>query len=291
MRIFRGILIIFVGIMFIGSDVLSAKKRMPVTEISVKQKANVVIKLLTKSVIVKSIKNSSNNEAKATLKKARSLLGEANADLGAGNFAKADKTLNRSINLITMTARQVVTKEDRRSRMKKRYTARRDAVRAILQAYDRVAKEKGLTTGQEIRDEVVQNLNKGEELFRQNKLTEAIEVTNGTYLLATQITRKLRQGDVLVRRLSFKNKEEEYVYEIDRNDSHFLFLKMALKRKAPHPMYLKKIEKLRDLAQALREDAETKAGKNRHEEAISVLGDGTKHLIRAIRMAGIFIPG
>ena len=44
-------------------------------------------------------------------------------------------------------------------------------------------------------------------------------------------------------------------------------------------------------AVALREDAESAAGQKKYEEAIELLEESTKELIRAIRSAGVYIPG
>ena len=44
-------------------------------------------------------------------------------------------------------------------------------------------------------------------------------------------------------------------------------------------------------AVVLREDAESAAGKKKYEEAIELLEESTKELIRAIRSAGVYIPG
>jgi hypothetical protein len=41
----------------------------------------------------------------------------------------------------------------------------------------------------------------------------------------------------------------------------------------------------------LREDAESAAGEEQYEEAIELLEESTKELIRAIRSAGVYIPG
>jgi hypothetical protein len=44
-------------------------------------------------------------------------------------------------------------------------------------------------------------------------------------------------------------------------------------------------------AEELRGQAEAAAGKQRYEEAIELLEQSTKELIRAIRSAGVYIPG
>ena len=50
-------------------------------------------------------------------------------------------------------------------------------------------------------------------------------------------------------------------------------------------------EKFIGQAEDLRSQAETAAGKEQYEQAIDLLERSTKELIRAIRSAGIYIPG
>ena len=51
------------------------------------------------------------------------------------------------------------------------------------------------------------------------------------------------------------------------------------------------VGKYMDMASSLRKQAETQASKGDYEAAIQTLEDSTKEIVRAIRGAGIYIPG
>jgi len=101
----------------------------------------------------------------------------------------------------------------------------------------------------------------------------------------------LRGGDTLVRELHFETKEDEYLYELDRNDTHQMLVQVLFAEKMESSPMRGTAETFINKAVVLREDAESAAGKKKYEEAIELLEESTKELIRAIRSAGVYIPG
>ena len=101
----------------------------------------------------------------------------------------------------------------------------------------------------------------------------------------------LRGGDTLVRSLHFATKEEEYRYEIDRNDTHKMLVQILLNEKRGTPGIDAMVQKFLEQAAKLRAAAEERAAKKDFEEGVKMLEDSTKELVRAIRGAGIYIPG
>jgi hypothetical protein len=98
----------------------------------------------------------------------------------------------------------------------------------------------------------------------------------------------LRSGDTLVRSLNFASKEEEYHYEIDRNNTHQMLIRILVEeRKAADDA----IQRYVGQAQQLRTRAEEAAGRKDFSDAVKLLEDSTAELVRAIRNAGIYIPG
>jgi hypothetical protein len=98
----------------------------------------------------------------------------------------------------------------------------------------------------------------------------------------------MRAGDTLVRSLNFANKEEEYKYEIDRNDSLGMLYKVLIEQKgSASELVLDQVKR----GQELRIQAEKAAATRDHAAGVKLLEESTSNLIRAIRSAGIFIPG
>ncbi len=98
-----------------------------------------------------------------------------------------------------------------------------------------------------------------------------------------------RSGDTLVRSLSFKNKEEEYYYELDRNDTHRMLIKLLLEESGRSKAT--NLRQFLEQAQALRNQAETEAAAGKFGAAVKSLENSTTQLVRALRRAGIYIPG
>ena len=93
----------------------------------------------------------------------------------------------------------------------------------------------------------------------------------------------------MVRSLSFANKAEEYQYELDRNDTHQLLLKVLIEQQGKTlPQFA---EKFIAASTELRQSAESAAAKGDHAEGVRLLEESTNNLAKAIRSAGVFIPG
>ena len=102
---------------------------------------------------------------------------------------------------------------------------------------------------------------------------------------------KLREGKTLVRSLNFETKEDEYQYELGRNNTHNMLVNTVLKEKRNDPRLGKLMDIPLNQAEKLRSQAETEAASGDYETAIKTMEQSTKQIIKAIRMAGIFIPG
>ncbi len=90
--------------------------------------------------------------------------------------------------------------------------------------------------------------------------------------------------------IHFETQEDEYRYELGRNDTHKVLVNVVLKEKLSSQMaMLMKIPM--NKAETLRKQGEQQAANNNFEKAIKTLEQSTQQIIRAIRMAGIFIPG
>ena len=102
----------------------------------------------------------------------------------------------------------------------------------------------------------------------------------------------MRSGDTLVRSLNFANKEEEYKYELDRNDTHMILIKvMSTDKTSVAGGRNAMLGGFIDKAAQLREKAEKAAGSGDYAAAIPLLESSTLELVRAVRSLGIFIPG
>ena len=263
------------------------------SKLGVGQNIGFVEKLIHESAAAKQILKSDNPEARAFQEKAIMHLDEARAAEKQGNAEAVAKALNKAKLAIFMGMRLVGGKVVK-DKKQENYNKKRHSLESLLAAHKRIRKEN--ESGQDSRDAEVEThtqkrMQEAQTHYDNGELIKAGDVLNNAYLSLKLSLVKLRDGKTLVRSLHFETREDEYRYELRRNDTHNMLINTVLKKKREDP----RLGKLMDIplkeADKLRTEAEQQAGSENYEAAIKTLEESTKHIIRAIRMAGIFIPG
>ena len=251
-------------------------------------------KLLETSSAARQIDGSKAPEAVARREKAREVYKAAKAALEAGDLTKANALLTETRSTFFEAVRLAAPEEVSAKKLENDYKARLESVNALLGAYKRVANEKG-SNAKSVNETVGQidkSVAEAAKLAAAGKYKEGRAELDRAYLVAKAGVSSLRSGDTLVRSLNFANKEEEYQYELDRNDTHNMLIKVLVEEKrASNPMLDKQVENFVAKAKELRSTAEAAAGKKDHAQAVKLLEESTAELVRAIRNAGIYIPG
>lgn len=251
-------------------------------------------KLLESSSAARQIDASKAPEAQARRDKAREIYKAAKASLAAGDLDKANAQLSEVRAAFFEAVRLAAPEEVTAKKLEADYKARLDSVNALLGAYRRVASEKGSAskTVNETVGQIDKSVAEAAKLAQAGKYKEARGELDRAYLVAKAGISSLRSGDTLVRSLNFASKEEEYQYEIDRNDTHHMLIKVLVEEKrASNPMLDQQVQGFVGKAKELRQQAEAAAAKRDHAQAVKLLEDSTAELVKAIRNAGIYIPG
>jgi hypothetical protein len=243
--------------------------------------------LIEKSTAARQIEKSGDAAARVKHAKAREIHRQARAAFQAGQYARASELLpEASIQMfeaVRLSAPEEVTAPKARSD----YQARLDSVNALYSAYQRVAAEKPGTAGAaETGRDIEKTIREAQRLAGEGRLDEGRAALDRAYLIVKAALSSLRSGDTLVRSLHFASHEEEYRYEVDRNDTHQMLIKVLLAGRPHTPGQ----QTLVDSARRLRARADTAAAGADHAAAVKLLEDSTRELIRAIRSAGVFIP-
>ncbi len=261
----------------------------PPGKMSYEDRIQFVQTLLEKSSATKQIDSSGNPDAIAHRQKAMDHFENAKQKYATGDIDAANNELIESTKIMFEAVR-LAKKDDITYEKKKRdYQNRLDSINALMEAHDRVTQEKGKhSDGIELRQIVAEKVKKANSLLNNNKIDEARSILDEAYVAAKIAINTLRGGDTLVRTLHFETKEEEYHYEIDRNDTHKMLLQI-MEKKTGSKTDMK--TSFLDKAEQLRKEAEQKALKSDYETAIQLLEESTKNLVRALRSSGIYIPG
>ena len=247
-----------------------------------------VATLVDKSSAARQIESSGDARALERREQARASYRQALAAFQSGDYGKASalsaEASARMFEAVRLAAPEQITAPKQQAD----FEARLESVRALAAAQKRIALEKPGTAGAAETARSIEKLVADARAQAAAKDLAAARTTlEQAYLMAKAAVSSMRGGDTLVRTLDFSSREEEYRYELDRNDTHGMLIQVLLKDK---PLDAQQ-RTLIDRARELRGRAEGAARGGDHGGAVKLLEDSTRELVRAIRSAGVFIPG
>ena len=262
------------------------------SEEQLKKDIEFVHRMVNQSEGAKKIAADSNEQAKTLQQQANDLLQQARDALTAGDAAKVNQLLGRA-KLTMFQAMRGVGGEVKSQKQQDDFQRRWDSAESLLQAHNRYAEENNLN-GDAVKtaQHVEETLKKAREVFAKGERDNARQMVDDAYLSIKLSLTRLRSGQTIVSALNFANKEEEYQYELDRNDTHKMLVQVVLKEKlAANPGLAKLVDMNMKIAEDLRDKASQQAKQGDYEAAVQTMEQSTSQIIRAIRAAGIYIPG
>ena len=281
----RAIIICFIGLLFFSFNCLS-------DEILEDPRGAFISKLINESSGAKQVKKSDNPEVKESYQKAKQLLLQATDKFNQGDSVDGSSLLDQSAKMMFKAIRLATPRELDNVKIKHDYDKRKKSVKALGDAFNRIVAE---NYDKEIKLKVNKELAKmleSSDKFEKvgNHKSARIELDKA-YVLLKQSIESLRGGQTLVRSLNFATAEEEYHYELDRNNTHKMLITLLLDEKKSSAYTQKAVSKFREQAESIRVQAEAAAQDKQFEQAVKLLEQSTKQLVRAIRSAGVYIPG
>ena len=185
-------------------------------------------------------------------------------------------------------SQSAVASEAANPRVQKEYAARMDSTRALRDALNRIAQEKNDEAGKAEVGLIDKLIRDADAQVAQNNVKRGRAVLDHAYLRAKVQIERLRGGETLVRELKFDSKEEEYRYELDRNETYGMLMNLLVQ-----PGGAKEVELKAHVERAvrLRKDAEAVAAKKGYDDAVKTMEESTGEYQRALRTAGVMIPG
>ena len=251
-------------------------------------------RLVNKSSAARKVIDSGDPGALAKHREAQSLHAAAQAAYRKNDLAGAKELIGKATRAMFEAAHIADQGGNRLEKRQHDFDQRLASVDALLKAYQRIVTEKGADKqrADETRAFITAKVGEAQSLKREEKLEKAREVLDEAYLSAKIAIEHLRGGDTLVRHLNFASKAEEYDYELDRNDTHRMLVDILLQEKMRNSSGVEKlVQQFMVKAARLRSQAEQEAGGGKYEAAVKTLELSTKEIVRAIRSAGVYIPG
>lgn len=244
--------------------------------------------LIETSSAARQIEASGNAEAQAQRNKARQLHRLAGEAFAAGDLRSATGLLNDAARQVFEGTRMLAGERDRTENLANALNLRLESTRALLAAQRRISAEKAGGGGAETAQRIEALLGQARERLAAQRLAEAQPLVDQAYLMAKAAIGAMRGGDTLVRSLQFASKEEEFHYEVDRNDTHQMLLRILVQKQAGDAAAGREFV---ERAAQLRREADAAGGRGDYAQAIRLLEEATRELVKAIRGAGVFIPG
>lgn len=274
-----------------ASSRLATPNEVKVDPVQLEKRFTSVGTLIEQSSAAKQIKSSGDPRAVEKHEKAREIYRNAQESYNKGDLATASKLLSQASLTMFEAVRVAAPEQVTAPKEKNDFNASLDTVKELLKAHNRVASEKSSPHGAETTKSIEKYIAEGNKLAVEGKYVEGRKALDRAYLVAKTAIANLRGGDTLVRSLHFATKEEEYLYEIDRNDTHQMLIKVLLSEKREAAGTDAMINNYLGKAKEIRTRAEETAGRKDFEGAIKLLEESTAEVVRAIRNAGVYIPG
>lgn len=210
----------------------------------------------------------------------------------SGDHEAANAALDEAVRLLYVAVGTVNKETPGQEKESRDFDDRRRSVDALLAAFSRIADEKGLRQErQALEKQVAADLKTADELFAAGQITAARQELDSVYETVRISIKGMREGETLVRELNFESPEDEYNYELTRNDTHQMLIKVLLSEKMDEQSVRDRIGPFMTTAEQLRTEAEAMADGKKFEQAIDLLERSTSELVKAIRSAGVYIPG
>ncbi len=284
-----------VAILFIASPLpaLESAAGKPITPATT-ARLHFVEQLLTVSSAAQRVRASTEPDVQTLYRAARELyeravraMDDGNRDAAGEALFYATETMFRAVRLTSASGNRTAQNAALRQ-----VNARLKSVEALMSALERIGEEKGREDlVREVRGVAETAIATAQAQMESDQPYSARKTLDAAYVQIKSAISALRTGDTLVRSLHFETKRDEYLYELDRNDTHKMLVQMLLEEKLRDPRIRKRVEKYLDAARRLRTEAEQLAGQGDYAAAVIRCEESTKQYVRAIRNAGFYIPG
>ena len=249
--------------------------------------------LIESSSAARKILESGSPEALALRETAREHFEAAVAVHANGNLESAAEHLSRAKILLFQAARTADHGAAVANKKESDYTNRRDSIEALLMAHERITTEqKKRDLHQALVEQLSPKLEQAADLADADRFVDARTVLDTAYLSVKASIENLRGGTTLTRSLDFGSPREEYLYELDRNQALTMLVDVLLAdEERNNPRTADRIDGYLSEAIRLAGEAEKLADRERFKEAIETLDRSTRSIIKAIRTAGVYVPG
>ncbi len=282
----RKVLLLVAAAFAMAAMAQDPKVAVPLDAAQLERRIEAVETLIERSSAARQIESSAVATALEGRERARGRLREARSALRTGDLVTAGRLLPQASALMFDAARLAAPEQVTAPKARLELEEQLQSARSLAAAQKRVVAEKNVANGAQTTRDIERLIAQAEADAAAGRQEAALGAARQAYLLAKVAIGSMRGGDTLVRTLTFANKEEEYLYEVDRNDTHRMLLNLLLEGARAG-----QAQEAIGRASQLRGEAEALAHARDFGGAVRQLEESTRELVRAIRGAGVYIPG
>ena len=244
--------------------------------------------LVNDSPVSKRIENSDDTEAKQQLKRSQDMWQQAMEHSEKSEFELAEVHISEGLKLMTRLSRKVKDQDREKQARIKLYKQVKEHIDMFVSAFDRIAVEKGegKVRGMLDRDELDAVMSRAETAFDDGELAMANHLMRQAADMVDTALSDARHEDVLLHELNFESLEEEYEYEVSRNESYVVLIDLMQKKTARSQSSASYVKTVIEANTKLRQQADEHASNGQLEQGIAILEKGTDKLSRALRVSG-----
>lgn len=244
--------------------------------------------LVNDSPTVKRIEEGEDDESKQQLKRAQEMWKQAVEHHERSEYVLAEGHINEGLKLMTSVSRKVKDEDRVKKARIELYKQVREHVDMFVSVFDRIAEEKGEENVREMldREELDAVMSEAGSAFDDGELALANHLMRMAADMVDNALSDARHEDVLLHELSFQSLEEEYAYEVSRNESYVMLIDLMQKKTAASQASASYVRNMIEANAKLRQAADELANKGDFEQGITILEKSTDKLSRALRVSG-----
>ena len=210
--------------------------------------------------------------------------------LGKGDLKKAEQSLDAGLRQISTIVLQQAARAELPAVKREEFKARRSQISSFLRALEAGSEKAALSPWTARLSIAREGLQQADGLYEQGKYVEANARLVSIYEDVVVIVSEARRSQSVIYRLNFATPADEYAYELERNKSYEILVDIAIAEKQNSDKALRPyIQKLINKSRELREQAGVHAAAGDHVKSIGTLEEATRHLVQALRSAGVIV--
>lgn len=232
---------------------------------------------------------SESEEADEHFRQARAALETATAALNSGELEAATGLIERGYEHMSLALRNA--KDPRRQvRLEvQRYEKLRQRVFSFSEAFERIAKEKSDPRVSALLDQKLMGLIvvEAQDLSREGDYAEATDLMQKAAAMLEQALSRARDKETLIQELSFFSPEDEFEYELRRNESYEMLVNLLEGGQTASRRGLRMMDEVLARNAVARSEAQALFSAGDVEGAISVLERSSEKVSRILQMSGL----